>query len=262
MNEQIELQKIRDDLSGPEGIIYLMFCGRETYVSEIQKPILEAGIYKNKESIAQAFYRLLNEEINYLIYKRQLRRRGRPKVYTAKLEPIITTLSYVLNSGQHSKLLKSYMENLLKKISPLNDAFPKVFASFNGKGNGRIPYNTYRWYNILNTYFLSALLHTYPENEMKDMLKGLKKILKHIYKEGDLYLARILPLFFPETLKVMRKQTGIEKTVDRGLGKNDYFFLLLATAALVLEDVGYSSVTKILVGSFLQKFPLHIWIHT
>ena len=96
MKTQNELLRIKNALSGTQGLIYIMFLGRQTYVTNFQDEIVKAGIFKTKENVPQAFARLRNEEnpaCEYLKFIKELDQPGKPKILTANLEPVWTTLS-------------------------------------------------------------------------------------------------------------------------------------------------------------------------
>ena len=248
MNKKTELLKIRRDLGGTDGIIYLMFCGRETYVAKIVDPLLKARIFGSSQAVNTAFNRLKGKG-GYLIRLRKVKKsgeRGRPPdFYAANLNPIFTTLKHLFNIdiSQEEKFEK-YVETLFEKISVLNDVFPEAYAAFAEEEDGTISYKDMRWYNILDIYFISAFAHLYsPKMEIENVLE---KTLEEWYgKAGKMKL--LFTFFMPSGIKALQKDMGITQRVNiPSITENDKIFLLLAAGVLALEDLGLSSIRKVL----------------
>jgi len=233
-----QLQKIKEDLDGTEGIIYIMFCGREVYVSQIQQALLDAGIFKNKENVNQAFYRLLKHEMKYLIFKRELKAPGKPKVYTANLEPIFITLKHL---NLHERFDKTELLTIIEKLSNLNDNFPKIYTAWSREENGTLSYKRITWYDILSVYFLFLSSQMFNIGSSLGKIKISKK-MKELETQTRTSSA-MMPLgplvhALSVVFESLEKSIGQPKDniVIKEATPENFGCLLKTSLALVLED--------------------------
>jgi len=230
-----------------------MFCGRETYARAISIPLKNEGIFGSFQAVNTALNRLKRKG-DYLIRTRSERgiSRGRPPVfYTANLEPILITLKYIfMVDKSKEERFKKYIETLIKKISVLNDAFPKAYVSLNEEENGRINFKNMRWYDLLGTFFLSAFCHLYSPGMKID--KVLEKAIEKAFEKSrmcKMYASSYMPFLFPFLVQLFKKDLGISSRVDiPGITDDDKFFLLIASGLLTLESMGMSSLRKALIN--------------
>lgn len=122
------LQRLDEILSGPVGIVYLMFLGRETYTAMIQDLMVNAGIYRKTPSVNQAVKRLLAYGSEFLIFQGKRGEKGKPgrkaHMYTASLPPIFMTLkAFDIDFGEKELL------HVLACLSVTTDFFPQYLVS-------------------------------------------------------------------------------------------------------------------------------------
>ena len=114
-------------LKGSDGIIYLMFAGRETYAAKVQGRLV-GTIYKHSANVNQAVERLLKHKAEFLIFKRKQREygsRGREaENYTSNLDPVYLTLKSLGVEFNQEEL-----ESVLVQLSEANDYFPKYLTN-------------------------------------------------------------------------------------------------------------------------------------
>jgi len=83
-------QRLDKILNGLNGIVYLMFLGRDTYAAKIQNSLV-GTIYKKNSSVNQTVQRLLKHGSEFLIFQRKHREEGVPgrkaEIYTASFDP-------------------------------------------------------------------------------------------------------------------------------------------------------------------------------
>jgi hypothetical protein len=163
-----ETQYVRDTLSGTDGIVYLMFCGRETYVANTEKPLMEAGLFENPANINQTFKRLERDTEDFIKFvRREEKKPGVPAIYTANLHPIFVTLNNLGVQYDEEELTKS-----IEALSPLNDYFLEKYVSIARlrEHNGRIRYRKLDWHNILCYYFLFLMGNLLRFNRITEIL--------------------------------------------------------------------------------------------
>lgn len=158
MNRIKTLKEISADLAGSTGVIYLMFLGRETYIADIQEPLLppkklqsrRQGFFKNKENVNQAFERLREKGEFYLKFMKEEKKPGKPKFYTANMGPVFATLN-----GARVKSHEAMFESLLKSLSVLNDEFSSYLINASTLG-GQMSFSSksLTWPRTLGFYFM------------------------------------------------------------------------------------------------------------
>ena len=138
--------EIADALKGTSGLVYLMFVGNETYPNKIQSPIVKAGLLKNKENVYANVKKLI-EKGQFLRFLRIERKAGCPRVFTADLAPIFTSLNYLKIEFDKEKVIDA-----LKNLGFLNDLFPKFTAKFIEIAQQRV--DNLSWFDNLSNYFM------------------------------------------------------------------------------------------------------------
>ena len=120
-------QRLNKILSGSDGIVYLMFLGRDTYAAKI-KDLLLGTIFRHDSNVNQVVNRLLKHGSEFLVFKRKYRKEKTPgraaKIYTASFHPIFLTLE-AFNVNFDKKELRFLIESL----SASNDAFPEYLTN-------------------------------------------------------------------------------------------------------------------------------------
>jgi hypothetical protein len=180
LNKSKTLKEIGDDLAGSAGVIYLMFLGRETYIADIQEPLLpreklpyaKCGFFKNKENVNQAFERLQEKGEFYLRFVREEKKPGKPRFYAANMEPLFATLE-----GAGVKFDEGVFESLLKSLSVLSDEFPSYLVNASTLG-GYMTFSpkSLTWSRTLGFYFMFLAtslytLHSTSSNSGKAVLR-------------------------------------------------------------------------------------------
>ena len=140
-------QQLSKILNGLNGIVYLMFLGRDTYAAKIQNSLV-GTIYKKNSSVNQAIQRLLRHRSEFLIFQRKHRDEGVPgrraEIYTASLNPIFQTLqAFNVNFDIDE------VQQVLELLSPANDSFPQYLVNMFEKSLLR----HVSWHLILSNYF-------------------------------------------------------------------------------------------------------------
>lgn len=120
-------QKLDKILSGSDGIIYLMFLGRDTYAARIQGSLV-GTIYKNNSNVNQAVNRLLKHGSKFLIFQRKHRGEKTPgrkaEIYTASFAPIFETLQAFDIDFDEKEL-----QHALESLSVANNYFPEYLLN-------------------------------------------------------------------------------------------------------------------------------------
>lgn len=124
-----KLQRLNEILKGSNGIVYLMFVGRDTYAARIQGSLVETGkLFKNNSNVNQALKRLLKYGEEFLVFKRKYRENGKrgrkAEIYTASLDPIFATLR-TFNIDFDEK----EFQHIFKCLSAGNDFFPQYLTN-------------------------------------------------------------------------------------------------------------------------------------
>jgi hypothetical protein len=134
-------------LSGANGIVYLLFVGRNNYAANIQD-LMTDKLFADKSNINQITHKLLESGNDFLISKGYFRKkgdRGRARhIYTANTNPIIGTLK---------KFNITFNEDELKfafnQLSETADFFPKYLTNtFQTFLIRKMP-----WHGLLSIYF-------------------------------------------------------------------------------------------------------------
>ena len=159
MQSDLKYADVVQTLDGSTGITYLMFLGRETYPHKIQESLVSAGIFKNKENVNQAIYRLLKYDDQYLQFIRKVKTAGMPKIYTADFNPIFVTLEKLKQKFDVQKV-----KSTITLLSGLNDHFPSFIIGTSSLGDKRlVSPNKLRWNYLLAQYFFFLLAHLIKE---------------------------------------------------------------------------------------------------
>ena len=152
-NDSKIFEKSNNILSGANGIVYLLFVGRQNYAANIQGPMTDT-LFADKSNINQVIAKL-KEGSCFLMSKGSYRKkggRGRARdLYTANIEPILITLkAFNIEFNDHELLFA------LESLAEISDFFPKFLT------------NTYQtfvirklpWHGILSIYlyYLSEVL--------------------------------------------------------------------------------------------------------
>ena len=145
--------EIAGTLDGVKGLIYLLFLGRETYLSSFKNEFVSARLYAFKETVDQRFEDLkgTNRKYNdfFLESKGRAKSRGAPKVYQAKLGPILETLTKL-----EIPVDDEWLASLLSELSFLNNKFPQYFADAYTLGDpSEISTRKISWLTTLSVYF-------------------------------------------------------------------------------------------------------------
>lgn len=118
--------RINKDLSGQNGLIYIMYLGRETTAGDISKEfknVLGTPILKDPDDQVAASSKFL-ERNNYISLVRMVD--AKSKVRTANLEPLKATCEYYSSICVSSAHEKEELEILAKYISD----FPQFVSEF------------------------------------------------------------------------------------------------------------------------------------
>lgn len=133
-------------LAGSDGIVYLMFVGREIYAAKVQGPLV-GTIYRHGANVNQAVERLLKHKSEFLVFRKRKREKGargrEAENYTADLDPIFLTLRSLgveFNQGE--------LQLTLGHLSEANDSFPKYLVNIFETSVLR----TLSWNNLLSLY--------------------------------------------------------------------------------------------------------------
>ena len=139
--------KLNRALTGSDGIVYLMFLGRDTYAAKIQG-FLVGTIYKHNSNVNQSVNRLLKYGSEFLVFRRTHREKRTPgraaEIYTASFDPIFLTLG-----AFGMDVDKDEMQLVVKLLSPTNDYFPQYLRNILQRSIMR----NMSWVNILASYF-------------------------------------------------------------------------------------------------------------
>jgi predicted transcriptional regulator len=146
-------------LSGANGIVYLLFVGRQNYAANIQEPMTET-LFADKSNVNQIIAKLLKEGSDFLISKGSYRKKGKRgrarNLYTANIDPITVTLkAFNIKFNDHE------LQFALDSLAETSDFFPKFLTNM---------YQTFiirklPWHGILSIYlyYLSEVLRAnYP----------------------------------------------------------------------------------------------------
>jgi hypothetical protein len=134
-------------LSGANGIVYLLFVGRNNYAQNIQD-LMTDKLVSDKSNINQIVHKLLESGKDFLITKGSYRNkgaRGRARdIYTANTKPITATLQQFNIPFNEPELLF-----ILRELSETADFFPKfltnIFQTF--------VIRNLTWHQVLSMYF-------------------------------------------------------------------------------------------------------------
>ena len=114
-------------LKGSDGIVYLMFAGRETYAAKVQG-CLVSTIYKHSANVNQAVERLLKYKSEFLVFQKRQREEGargrEAENYTANLDSVFLTLRSLGVEFNQDEL-----QLALVQLSEANDYFPKYLTN-------------------------------------------------------------------------------------------------------------------------------------
>jgi len=106
LGEEAQWEKdIENNLSGLDGIVYIMFVGAERYASQLH------AFIQNKEKMDQSIERLTSHGDKFLRKMREEHIGGIPaKIYTANLEPLKKTYEIVFaRADTTSSRIKSFL---------------------------------------------------------------------------------------------------------------------------------------------------------
>jgi hypothetical protein len=135
-------------LDGTQGIVYLLYVGRENYAQNIQG-VMTDGFYANRSNVNQTMEKLTGSSKRFLIPKGSRRKkgaRGRARdIFTANLTPIMATLKQLNVEYNESKLLDT-----LTALSDTSAFFPKFLTNMYQIHIIR----RWAWYQTLSMYFL------------------------------------------------------------------------------------------------------------
>jgi hypothetical protein len=146
-NDSIIFEKSSNILGGSNGIIYLLFLGRDNYARQAQGP-MKGTLFTDNSNVNQVIGKLLKETPDFLISKGKCReegKRGRERnLYTANINPIIVTLK-----AYNIKFDQQEIELALKELAETGDFFPQFLINmFKDFIIRRLP-----WQGILSQYF-------------------------------------------------------------------------------------------------------------
>ena len=133
-------------LNGSDGVVYLLFVGRETYAAKVQNRLV-GTIYKHGANTNQAIERLLKHQSEFLVFKNKQREEGsrgrEADIYSANLEPIFLTLKS-LGVEFNQRTLQLALESLAEG----NDYFPNYLTNMFDVSVIR----TFSWNSLLSLY--------------------------------------------------------------------------------------------------------------
>jgi len=217
-------QRLDKILGGSDGIVYLMFLGRDTYAAKI-KDSLVGTIYKHDSNVNQAVKRLLKHGSEFLVFKRRYREEGTPgreaEIYTASFDPIFLTLK-----ASDIDFNEKELQHTLECLSPANDSFPQYLINVFEISTVR----NMSWDIILANYFsympellLTSLL---PINRQKEQTYSLLPTNIAIPKDKiDLLLSKHpdVPKKFKSNaarIALSSEKTGLNPELRRALAQN------------------------------------------
>jgi hypothetical protein len=208
-------------LKGSDGIVYLMFVGRETYAGKVQS-MLVGKIYKHSANVNQAVDRLLKYPSEFLVFKNREREEGtrgrEAEIYSANLEPIFLTLkSFEIDFNQ------TQLRFTLVRLAENSDQFPTYLTNIFEASVVR----TFSWNSLLSLYFAYLLeslkvhnsaVFPIPEIKMKketidELLKenpGLKEMLFSISMQLSSPNLKLNPKFKDQLAKSMKGLENLE----------------------------------------------------
>jgi len=236
MESENEFKRILKGLDGSDGVVYLMFLGREKYTKEIQDPLIVSGFYAHKENVNQAFSRLTTEEYGdlFLRFVREESGPGKPQIYTANFKPIFITLRET-----DIKFDEERLKLLFTTFSFLNDDFPRYIV----KRYGNIPsfHKKMRWTHTLSHYlqYLGAFyfLPYFKERELEDKDKQkVEKLYSFLAKDFNIH---------PNIKN--RADQEIEKFLTKYPGGVDSFIK-------EFDNIIMEGSLKLMMGSFAKIF--------
>jgi hypothetical protein len=151
-NDRI-FEKASSMLSGANGIVYLLFVGRENYAANIQG-LMTGALFADKSNVNQVMAKLTVGK-TFLVYKGKFREkgaRGRARqIYSANLSPITATLNKLEIGFDEQELSKT-----LVVLSDISNYFPKYLTNI---------FETFlirrlTWHQILASYitYLSLII--------------------------------------------------------------------------------------------------------
>lgn len=223
-----ETQYVRDTLSGTDGIVYLMFCGRETYVANTEKPLMEAGLFENPANINQTFKRLERDTEDFIKFvRREEKKPGVPAIYTANLHPIFVTLNNLGVQYDEEEFTKS-----IEALSPLNDYFLEKYVSIAKlrENNGRIRYRKLDWHNILCYYFLFLTGNLLRFNRITEILGKENPVESSVIDEAKSRIS-----IFHICCDLVKEFRLEEEVKTSSISPKGFESLLRATWALFIE---------------------------
>jgi hypothetical protein len=225
-DDALALSYIRKGLSGQNGLVYLLFLGRETsavkVVEELESPDLQNAVSDHRavhilaDAEAQVYFAL--SRLKQRGYVNTIRPKGRDKIRTSDPEPYFRTyelLGFGLNRRMESEKIT--------RIGRYLNLFPYVLAHMFARYGKTIRKMT--WDDLLAEYavFLSVLGFASARN-----LKG-----KKIRNKGARFMAEWMNSFF-EDANVIRKSLALP-AYDYGRDPDARLF------SWVVEKLGGSS---------------------
>lgn len=152
MKSALTLKRISRDLRGSNGVVYLMFLGRETSVSRIREPTKVIFPGGHVENVNQAFKRLKDKDTYLRFIKLEEttpRKPGRkPEIYKADYEPLFITLRELKIEFE-----EKWLKNLVENLAVLNDYFPSFLVSMEKYTSPEFSTKTLTWERTLSGYF-------------------------------------------------------------------------------------------------------------
>lgn len=153
-NDRIIFEKSNRMLGGSNGIVYLLFIGRDTYAAKVQC-LMKNTLFTHESNVNQVIGKLVKEGSDFLVSKGPYRKKGargrKRDIYTANLDPILVTLK-AFNIEFNQKEL----QDTLTSLAETSDFFPKFLTNiFQTSMVRRLP-----WHAILSSYinYLSETL--------------------------------------------------------------------------------------------------------
>jgi hypothetical protein len=146
-NDRI-FEKASSTLSGANGIVYLLFVGRENYAAKIQGLMTDA-LFAHESNVNQTVSKLTKAGKRFLVFKNKYREKGNPgrarDIYTANLNPIIATLTQF-----NIRFNESELTSVLTDLAETADYFPKYLTNMFQKFLIR----KLHWHQLLSLFFL------------------------------------------------------------------------------------------------------------
>ena len=146
-NDSKIFKKSNSLLSGANGIVYLLFVGRNNYAANIQD-LMTDTLFADKSNVNQIMVKLTESGKDFLISKGPYRKkgaRGRARdIYTANINPITGTLKRFNINFDESELTFA-----LNQLCETSDFFPKYLTNtFQTFLIRKMP-----WHALLSIYF-------------------------------------------------------------------------------------------------------------